>query len=139
MGTMTEWQDVGMNGDEKAQLQAIYDEIVVNSMEKYEYFYNVLYTETGTSMYVTKSMVNGGFVNEKTGNYTDEHLIIKNNIGNSKSFVKANTKIKASYYIYSNKHDPYIGEGVYEMGDILFEGTETYDQLNGYIMLKPIQ
>ena len=25
MGTMTEWQDVGMNSEEKAQLQTIYD------------------------------------------------------------------------------------------------------------------
>lgn len=27
---MTEWQDVGMSGDEKAQLQAIYDKFITN-------------------------------------------------------------------------------------------------------------
>ncbi len=30
MGTMTEWQDVGMNSEEKAQLQAIYDKVVIS-------------------------------------------------------------------------------------------------------------
>lgn len=112
---MTEWQDVGMNSEEKAQLQAIYDAVVINpniyvvseptkSNDKSSFQVTVPYDITNGFMIVSKSKRDAtSYVSSISGGSGTADKIIEDNVTYTSSITCAT--ILEVYHIKNYKEN----------------------------------